>query len=305
MSGYASTISGSSYSNLDLNAPARSGTAYPGGCISSDTNICNTKGSAENCLPKDTTFVNSNGKNPSNKFVGKTELINTTQEYDKRFEDKMKPLIDEGLLGTIKQEIVAGMGLAAGNTLEYTLNITSDQYYAYADGFQGKDNWHCGQFMSLYQTSSSFHPCSDARTNLGGGAVNEVKCDGIDCEPCTAGKFGDCPWFVSMPINWTCDSLTLYQVKETYHLYRSNTTHQNPVQPVFMATYYRLKDDYEEVKQGKHNNTLWLAYNTYTDKKANSGITKSFELEEDTIRRCVYSYNSLTEIFSKKCEGPL
>jgi len=307
VSGYAAQTSGALKTLPEFGSPAQQ-TIFPGGCLSPNALRCDVS-STGNCLATDTTF------SEAKPYELGTTLVNTTGDYDLRFNDtstsnpaSMKNLVD-ALKSQMTDELTVGMGLDK-NSLNYKLVVLSKQYYLEGNGFQGLDNWHCGQFMTLYQPAASMS--SDAVTAAGAANTCEATrkmysgtlasggfptCDPATgaCKPCDAEDDQNCPWFVSEPVNWTCDTLTLYRVEEVYRLYRSTPQSDVPDRPVFAATYKRMKDDYAPEEEGEHNYTLWTEYSRYSDTVSKDGIKEAYEFQVNNVRRCTYAYDTSTE----------
>ncbi|MFC2174419.1 hypothetical protein ACFLQ2_00930 [archaeon] len=290
VSGYATDEEGKTGSTMSLGSSvAKQGTVFPGGCISPSATpgACATSGIVYNCLVPDTTFDNI-------QYSSSTIVVNTSADYDKKLTERMGDQVD-GMLESILDngQILNGLGVGFDKPLDYKLIVTSKQYYAEGKGFSGGDNWRCGQFLTLYQTRSAGTTCSGIRQNFGGGKDVYANCVAGSCStPCAGGKGGNCPWFISEPIDWECSSRTLYRVEETYRLYRSTTTSAEPTRPVFMAEYNRGKDAYPEVAAGGHDTGLWTFSDKYLDITSKDDAKDSGSDEVSSLRKCTYTYTT-------------
>lgn len=287
ISGYAAVGVATGYPTLGISTDYRATTLLPGGCAEVDPAGCVRSG-VDSCIASDSAFT------AAVPYASTTTLLNTSGDYDARFTDQngMKKLVKDMRDG-MKSVIVAGFGLSE---VEYNLTVESKQYYVEGIGFRGKDNWHCGQFLALYQSDvavesekAGYASTCEATRGIWGGDEPYPVCDSAGCRNfCT----GNCPWFVSEPMDWTCDAKTLYRVEEIYRLYRNEPGSDEPARPVFAAKYTRIKDDYAGIGAGEHNNTLWTEYYRYGDVTTKDGITESWEREVNNVRHCVYSYNT-------------
>ncbi|MCK4327699.1 MAG: hypothetical protein KAW41_04450 [Candidatus Diapherotrites archaeon] len=313
VSGYASFTTGAGLPKLKLNgmplgdSEGQKLTVYPGGSIA-HTGGQNDADGVDTCLGNDDTFA------LKEHHTAGTTLVDTTEAYDKRFmtgEDwgmaaKVKEMRD-----SIKSEVAVGLGVAKEH-LNYELVIDSKQYYLEGNGFQGRDNWHCGEFVTLYQVRpplsaddiaavNAENACEAARNIYTKESPGDTRCTPGDCTTVCGDEESDCPWFISEPIEWTCDSKTLYRVEEIYRLYRSTPGKQEPERPVFAAKYTRVKDDYGEIGGGGHNYTLWKEYPRYDDTVSGDAIKRSWERDVNNVRKCTYSYNTVDDAVTREC----
>lgn len=306
VSGYATEGTGTGLTVLGISTDYRSTTIYPGGCAQTAADECN-RGGVDNCLATDDTFVDAGGDRLADPYDSSTEMLNTAEDYDERFETDdedtdMVNLVDK-LLENVKDPanaaVLIGLGVDAAN-MNYKLVVESDQYYVEANGFAGKDNWHCGQFLTIYQPAVASDPDEDG---VGAANVCEAtrKIFGGDAPFPYADSTGfgnlctgtDCPWFISEPIDWMCDSRTLYRVEEIYRLYRTPPAGVGePTRPVFAVKYTRVKDKYDEIGAGNHDYTLWTEESRYDDFISKDEIAESWERDVANVRQCTYTYST-------------
>ena len=320
VSGYATVLGDSYHPNFGWGTGAQKNTIFPAGCVSpASGGGCDQMGSPMNCLFDDAAVFGlpnsysavSYDWDPNPAGLTGTTLVNTTGDYDRKF-DAMPDLVEQLADNARTPEIRGGMGIASAGGLNYKLVVTSYQYYLTEKGFGGKDNWHCGQFLTLYQTSViSGAPdiCAATRNDYNGGDKGSTYCVAGDCSTSCYSEGEPCPWFISEPVNWTCDAKTLYRVDEKYRIFRSTPDNPEPTKPVFAGTFKREKVDYNTIGDDSPDRSLWNKNPRYNDILAGDdigGSSQKFGGEGNNVpvevRDCTYSYSTTDGALSKTCK---
>ena len=336
IAGYATEQVGIGLPVVDLDSPpwdlyqTADESIYPGGCVelapdadpaNAGTQVCTRTGQATlNCLGIDDDWKIGGAKVES--YEGETIFLNNTEEYDAKFDgsllgsgERLETFVKKLKTNVEGTDIEAGFELE-GTNLHFNVTVKSCQYYAEGFGFKGKDNFHCGQFMTLYESQPTMaqseldahyddNACRTARE------IWPKKAVGTSSEVC--GEEGEpCLWFASLPIDYECDAKTLYRVEETFRVYRTTAQSAIPNQPVFGAvmkrqlrSYTNLVDDPSEADD-ELSKQLWINYGvggSYDDMETWSGdIDSSDDKQSNRVRKCIYSYTTYGDKYEKNCE---
>ncbi len=214
---------------------------FPGGYLDSDTSISGS-GNA---------FTTNANKGLLSEF-DKSHYIaaNTTNQYDKKFfNDPSKFLDNSGKAENDplakatrmirehleKPTLKASAGYAMNDPIIVNVTVNSDQYYL-CNGTEGGDNWFCGQAMFQY-----IPYITDITNDLTKNS-NYLSDKGA--------------WFLSLPVNMSCYTCTLYRVEEEYTVTRNSHEYLDTVnKTVFRIKFTRWKEDYSNPGSGK---ALWV-----------------------------------------------